>query len=216
MKVFEDRSTAGQELASLLEAYKSSDGIVLALPRGGVPVGLEVAKYLNLPFDVFVARKIGAPFNPEFGIGAIAEGGIIVWDKASVEVVGASQKELNDIVTRESAELERRVVAYRSNRRPPQVTRKTVILVDDGLATGVTAQAAIRSLKLQKPKQIILAVPVCAKDTMERLRDEVDEIVCIHAPIDFVAVGLWYRNFEQLSDDDVIQLLSQSRRLDWL
>jgi putative phosphoribosyl transferase len=211
-KVFENRTTAGLELASLLQSYKTMDGIVLALPRGGIPVAIEIAKYLNWPMDVFMARKIGAPFNPEFGIGAIAEGGIIVWDESWVMAVGASKQELDDLVSKEELEIQRRVDAYRGNRRPPQVKNMIVILVDDGLATGVTAQAAIRSLKLQHPKKLVLAVPVCARDTMLRLKSEADEILCVHAPFNFQAVGLWYRNFEQLSDADVIKLLSEGRK----
>lgn len=210
MKIFEDRVQAGRELAKLLEDYKSSDAVVLALPRGGVPVAVEVAKSLNLPLDVFVARKIGAPFNPEFGIGAIAEDGVTVWDEYSVNAVGATKEELDEIVTKETRELNRRVAVYRGGRKLPKLKDKTVILVDDGLATGITAQAAIRSLRKQKPKAIVLAAPVGASDTIERLREEADQVLYLQAPYDFNAVGLWYRNFEQLSDEDVTRLLNQN------
>lgn len=205
-RIFENRTTAAKELARLLETYKDSDGIVLALPRGGVPVGLEIARYLNLPLDVFVARKIGAPFNPEYGIGAIAEGNVTVWDEDAVRAVGATKKDLQDMVARESKELERRVATYRGL-KPLEVKDKIVILVDDGLATGVTAAAAVHSLKLQKPKKIILAAPVCAQDTAQRLASEADELICVRFPENFMAVGQWYRSFEQLSDEDVIRLL---------
>lgn len=211
MKIFESRTTAGAELASLLGAYKKGDGIVLALPRGGVPVALEIAKFLTWPLDVFVARKIGAPFDPEFGIGAIAEGGIIVWDKNSIDVIAARKEELEGLVVASELEIQRRVDAYRGSRRPPQVKDKVVILADDGLATGITALAAIRSLKLQNPKKIVLAVPVCPSDTMKKLKDEADEIMCVHAPFNLVAIGLWYRDFKQLTDEDVVKILDQSR-----
>lgn len=213
MKIFEDRTKAGQELARLLEAYRSKAAIVLALPRGGVPVGLEVARHLDLPLAVYVARKIGAPFNPEYGIGAIAEGNMIVWDDDAVASLGLTKEDLQATVDQETQELARRVKVYRANRKLPPFKDKIVILADDGLATGVTALAAIRSLRLQKPKKIILAAPVCARDTMERLKQEADDVICVSTPVDFMAVGLWYQSFEQLSDDDVINILSRSRSL---
>jgi predicted phosphoribosyltransferase len=210
--IFHDRIDAGQQLARKLEHLQGQDAIVLALPRGGVPIGVEVAKHLHVPLDVFVARKLGAPGNPEFGVGAIAEGGIIVIDKQSLSFLGLAPQDLEDTIVRESAEVERRLALYRGNRHNLQVENKVIILVDDGLATGVTALAAIRALRLAKPKKLILAVPVCAEDTAKNLRSEVDELICLHPLKDFTAVGIWYENFEQLTDQEVMDILARAHR----
>lgn len=209
-KYFKDRNEAGQKLAQKLLKYRGQNPIVLALPRGGVPVGFEVAKALGALLDIFVSRKLGAPGNPEFGIGAVAQGGVIVIDKKIREMLAVTEEELQDIITKETAEVERRMAIFRGSRHNPQVQGKTVILVDDGLATGVTAQAAVRSLRMQEPKKLVLAVPVCAQDTAQRLRAEVDDFVCLEESANFSAVGQWYENFEQLSDQDVINILQRS------
>jgi putative phosphoribosyl transferase len=210
--IFKDREDAGRKLAKKLMAYQGKDAIVLALPRGGIPAAVEIAKALDLPLDITVARKLGAPGYAEFGVGAIAQGGIMVLNPGSLEAVAVTEKELKDIITEETAEMERRIALYRGNRHNPQIKGKIVILVDDGLATGVTAQAAIRSLKLGQPKKLILAVPVCAQDTADIVAKEVDELICLYYPRDFTAVGVWYENFGQLNDQEVIDMLAQAHR----
>jgi putative phosphoribosyl transferase len=182
------------------------------LPRGGVAIGFEVAKMLKANLDVLVARKIGAPGHPEFGVGAVAEGGIMVFDQASMAMLDLTQDDLRNTINEETVELERRVITYRGNHSQPQVKDKVVIVVDDGLATGVTAQAAVESIRLQKPKRLIFAVPVCSKEAAQTLQTTADEFICLHQPQSFTAVGVWYENFRQLSDEDVIQLLGQAHR----
>ncbi|MCL5666304.1 MAG: phosphoribosyltransferase [Patescibacteria group bacterium] len=209
---FSDRYDAGRQLAARLEQYKSQSPLVLALPRGGVAVGLEVARGLSASLDVFVALKLGYPGNPEYGIGAIAEGGIIVLNQSAISDLKVSKAQLQGLIDNETAEMERRIALFRGNRHNPQVRNKTVILVDDGLATGVTAQAALESLKLGKPKKLILAVPVCAADTAAKFRSGANELVCLHEIEDFLAVGLWYGRFPQLSDRDVLNLLQTAHR----
>ncbi|HYF04559.1 MAG TPA: phosphoribosyltransferase [Patescibacteria group bacterium] len=209
---FKDRSDAGKQLAQSLENLRGRDSRVLALPRGGVPVAVEIAKFLHIPMDIFVARKLGAPHNPEFGVGAIAEGGVIVFDNSTLRSLGLTQVDMQDIITEEFAEMERRIALYRGNRHNLQIGNKTVILVDDGLATGITALAAIRSLKLSKPKEIILAVPVCAQDSADNLRQEGITITCLHAPHNFMAVGLWYKNFAQTTDQEVLDILTRANK----
>lgn len=207
--VFEDRREAGKLLAKKLVPFQKEHPIVLALPRGGVPIGFEIAKSMYVPLDVLVVRKIGSPHNPEFGIGAIAEENTQILDKSSINTLGISKKELAGIIKKEKEELKRRVNLYRKNRSPPLMKDKTVIIVDDGLATGVTAKAAISSVKKGKPKQVIFAAPVCAYDTIQELKGLVDNVVCIAKPHDFGSVGRWYREFEQISDEEVINFLKK-------
>jgi putative phosphoribosyl transferase len=213
--LFRDRHDAGRQLVEHLMRYKDENPVVLALPRGGVAVGYEIARALGAPLDVIVARKIGAPFQPEFGIGAIAPGGVRVIDERSVRALGISPDELEEITARESEEMTRRIQEYRgldASGSMPDVRDRTVILVDDGLATGVTARAAIMAIKQERPRRLVLAMPVCAPQTAEALRAEVNEVVCLALPEDFRAVGLWYENFEQLTDEQVIELLRRARR----
>lgn len=210
--IFENRSEAGKRLALALEEYRHEKPIVLALPRGGVPIGAEIAKALNASLSVVVVRKIGAPHNPEFGIGAVAEGNVRVLDKPSIKRLGISKEELAEETKKEKEELKRRIATYRNGRPLPQFQKRTVILVDDGLATGITAQAAIAMIKKQKPKQIIFASPVCAYDTLRELRHLVDSVICVTTPVDFAAVGQWYRSFEQVSDEEVVALLRRSKQ----
>jgi predicted phosphoribosyltransferase len=211
-RIFEDRRDAGQQLAARLMSYREQDPIVLALPRGGVVVGFEIAEALHAPLDVLVARKLGAPGQPELGIGAIALGGVIVLDEFAVRYLGISQQELERIIAAETREMERRLQLYRGNHPALNVENKTAILVDDGLATGVTARAAICSLRQLHPRRIVLAVPVCAPQTTEAIRPEVDDLVCLLQPEQFRAVGLWYRDFEQVSDEEVIALLQHANQ----
>lgn len=210
--VFQDRQEAGKKLALKLYRYKGEKPYILALPRGGVPVGFEMAEVLQAPLDVIVVRKIGLSGNREFGIGAIAEGGVEVMDEASIEALGIEEDKIKDTVELEEKELERRVKVYRGNESLPQLTDKTAILVDDGMATGITAKAAIEGVKKLNPKKIVLASPVCPIDTAESLQRKVDEVVCLVMPNDFMAVGAWYRNFIQISDEEVIDLLNKSKK----
>lgn len=185
--------------------------MVLGLPRGGVPVAFEVARALGAPLEVLVARKLGAPGNPEYALGAIAEGGALVLDDAAVAETGAGEAELAGLLEQETAELARRVRAYRGDRPLPPMAGRTAILVDDGIATGRTALAAIRALRRLEPRRLVLAAPVAAAQTAASLRREVDELVCLVEPEVFFAVGSWYERFGQTSDDEVRDLLDRGR-----
>jgi len=207
---FENRREAGRVLARRLAPYHGGDTIVLALPRGGVPVAYEVARALGAPLDVIVARKLGAPGQPEFGIGAIAPG-VRLLDENGQAVLRHTPRYIEQVTAEETAEMERRLRLYRGDRPDPDVQGRTVILVDDGLATGVTARAAIRSLRQQGAGRIILAVPVCPADTAESLSREADEVACAMTPRPFHAVGSWYLDFGQTTDQEVAHLLDRSR-----
>ena len=212
LALFMDRKEAGRRLAEALEPF-GEEPLVVALPRGGVPVGFEVAKALIAPLDILLVRKLGAPFNPEYGIGAIAEGGVRLIRRADVELIGVSDEELDAIVAQESAELERRQRLYRGNEEPHPVEGRTVILVDDGIATGGTAVAAGRALKLRGAAKVILAVPVAPPGTEERLGGEFDEVVCLEQPHGFFGIGQFYVDFGQVGDEEVIELLEAARVL---
>jgi putative phosphoribosyl transferase len=209
---FPDRRDAGRQLGRLLLRYRDAAPAVLALPRGGVPVGYEVARALGAPLDVLVARKIGAPSQPELGIGAIASGGVIVLDERTLAALGVTEAELEAIVARETAEMERRLARYRGDRPPPELRDRTVVVVDDGLATGVTARAAVASVRLEEPRAVVLAVPVAAHESARAFGALVDDLVAVIMPHDFRAVGLWYEDFEQTSDEEVLDLLDRARR----
>jgi putative phosphoribosyl transferase len=208
---FDDRRHAGQALASRLEHLRGQPNLlVLALPRGGVPVAFEVARSLNAPLDVFVVRKLGYPGHEEYAMGAIASGGIRVMNPMpGMEV---SPQELARVIAREEAELARREQAYRDGRPAIDLRGRTVIVVDDGLATGATMLAAVQAIRQQQPALVVVAVPVGAEETCSRLRAEADEVVCAATPNPFRAVGLWYRDFPQTSDDEVHDLLASARR----
>jgi len=210
---FADRPDAGRRLAKLLAPLADEAPVVVALPRGGVPVAREVAAALGAPLEVLVVRKLGAPHNPEYGIGAIAEGGTRVIDSEAIAVLGVDESVVDGIAEREAAELSRRVVAYRGNRPPLSLQGRTAIVVDDGVATGVTVTAALRAVRSQGPRRTILAVPVCAPESALRLREEADEVVCLRTPALLYGVGQWYRDFSQVSDEEVVATLRSSRRL---
>jgi putative phosphoribosyl transferase len=207
---FRDRSDAGRRLAERLAADRFHDPLVLALPRGGVPVAFEVAARLRAPLDVFVARKVGAPSHPEYGIGAIAEGGEQVRDPDAASMLGISDVAFASLAAREQDELKRRVAHYRGERRLPDLSEHDVILVDDGLATGVTALVSLRALRRLRPRRLILAAPACAPDTAHRMRTVADDVVCAIAPANFRAVGEWYDDFRQTTDGEVLELLEKA------
>lgn len=212
MMLFKDREEAGRRLAERLAPLQKENPLVLGLPRGGVPVAYEVARALGAPLDVVVARKLGAPGHPEFGIGAIAPGGVRVLNREAIEMLHLSEPEIDAIAAQEERELERRLRRFRGGRPAAEVKGRTVILVDDGLATGVTALAAIRALRRDGARRTIFAAPVCAFETAQSLASEVDEVACVEVPAHFGAVSLWYRNFDQTSDSEVIALLERARR----
>jgi putative phosphoribosyl transferase len=208
---FRDRAEAGRLLAELLQGYAGRDDVVvLALPRGGVPVGYEVAKALGAPLDVFAVRKLGVPGREELAMGAISSGGQLVLDRHLISSLGISKGEIQRAVAAELRELERREAAYRGGRGPPELTGKTVILVDDGLATGSTMRAAAHAVRERLPARVVVAVPVAAAQTCDEFRDDVDEIVCALTPRRFHAVGVWYEDFSQTSDEEVRELLAQA------
>ncbi|MBU0579140.1 phosphoribosyltransferase [Patescibacteria group bacterium] len=212
---FVDRTQAGRQLANKLTSYQDTLAIVLALPRGGVPVGFELAQKLNLPLDVLLVRKIGTPGNPECGLGALTEEGVLILDEERLGSYEFTKTALAETIKQERVELRRRQHKYRPGRTLPNLKNKTVILVDDGIATGVTIRAAIKLLrdKLQASK-IILAVPVCAVDTAVELEQLVDELVCLKFVSRLWAISLYYQEFEQTSDKQVIEFLAKSSHLE--
>lgn len=209
--LFQDRFDAGRFLASKLHAYANRSGaVVLALPRGGVPVGFEVAKILNLPLDVFVVRKLGVPGYEELAMGAIASAGIRVVNEDVVEKAGIPEDVIEAVAAEEEQELERRERDYREGRPPLNVQGRTVILVDDGLATGSSMRVAVLALRKKRPAQIVVAVPVGAPAACAEFESEVDETICAITPEPFQSVGQWYRDFSQTSDQEVRDLLRRA------
>jgi putative phosphoribosyl transferase len=208
---FRDRTEAGQLLAEQLTAYAGRpDVLVLALPRGGVPVASEVARALGAPLDVFVVRKLGVPGHEELAMGAIASGGVCMLNDDVVQALRIPRQVIEAVAARELRELERRERAYRGDRPAPEVRGRTVILVDDGLATGSTMRAAVAALRRLGPSRIVVAVPTAAPATCEEFRHEADECVCDITPDPFYAVGLWYEDFSQTTDDEVRELLERA------
>jgi len=205
---FADRHAAGRQLGERLSSLALEDPIVLGLARGGVPVAYEVAQALEAPLDVLVVRKIGAPDNPEYGIGAIAEGDVLVLNQEAVGTLLVSAPELESAIASARAEIDARVARYRSGRQPLEVEGHTAVVVDDGLATGGTARAALRAVRARDPRKLVLAVPVGAPETVRALREEADEVVCLVEPEPMWAVGLWYRHFEPTSDAEITTLLA--------
>jgi putative phosphoribosyl transferase len=211
--LFADRSEAGRYLASKLGRYAGRDDVVvLALPRGGVPVGYEVARALGTPLDVFLVRKLGVPGHEELAMGAIASGGVRVLNEEVIRALKMPLEAIDAAAQREARELQRREQAYRDGRPAPDVRDRIVILVDDGLATGSTMRAAVRALRKQHPGRIVVAVPVGAPDTCGEFRGEADEVVCARQPEPFFAVGAWYRDFSQTTDEEVRELLQEGAR----
>lgn len=209
--MFRDRVDAGRRLAARLAEEDLSGGLVLGIPRGGVVVAAAVAAELALPLDIIVPRKIGAPRNPELAVGAVTQDGTVIYNDRLLQRLMLRADDLEGQVQQEIKEIERRMTLYRGSRVPPELAGRTVILIDDGIATGYTVLAALRSLRRAGPQRIILAVPVAPPETLERLKPEVDRIVCLEAPDDFYAVGQFYLHFDQNSDQEVIDLLQAGR-----
>jgi putative phosphoribosyl transferase len=209
---FRDRREAGRRLAALLEGLAVEGPVVVGIPRGGVPVAAEVARALGAPLDVVVVCKIGAPQNPEFAIGALAQGGVRVLNRRTVRALGLDEPELRAVEARVRGELEDRVDRYRGARPPVPLSGRVAILVDDGLATGSSAAAAVESLRRQGAARVILAVPVAARESAEALRERAEEVVCVETPPDLWAVGMWYENFEPTTDEEVARLLADSAK----
>ena len=211
--LFRDRIQAGQVLARRVKAVvKDPDALVLALPRGGVPVGFQIAQVLRLDLDIFVVRKLGVPGQPELAMGAIASGGVRVLSESTIQDLGISPILVERVTAHERHEIERRERTYREGRPALPIARRTVILVDDGLATGASMLAAARAVRIQKPKWVIVAVPVASRDACEDFRQHVDVVVCAETPQPFYAVGTWYEDFSQTSDAEVREFLQRAAR----
>jgi predicted phosphoribosyltransferase len=208
---YRDRTEAGRCLAEKLADYAGRpDVLVLALPRGGVPVAYEVARALDAPLDVFLVRKLGVPGHEELALGAIATGGVRLLNAGVVHSLGIPHKVIAQVAASEQAELERRAQEYRGDRPPPDVRGKTVILVDDGLATGVSMRAAVAALRQGQPARVVVAVPIASPSVSDEFREEVDEVVCARTPDPFYAVGMWYNDFSQTTDEEVRDLLQRA------
>jgi len=209
--MFKDRSDAGAQLSLILKEYKNKEGVfILALPRGGVVTGYEIACYLNAPLDVVIVRKIGFPGQPELGIGAVSETGTVVLNQFIISTYGVPSDYIVREVSRQKEEISHRVKRYRKGKELPSLKGKIVILVDDGVATGATMKAAITTLKEEKLTKLIVALPVAPPDIADELEQMVDEFVCIETPIDFTAVGAYYHDFTQVSDEEVVELLQKT------
>ncbi|MGZ3293369.1 MAG: phosphoribosyltransferase [Xanthobacteraceae bacterium] len=209
MTEFRDRADAGHQLAKALAEYKGRNAVVLALPRGGVPVAAEVAATLDAPLDLILVRKIGVPYQPELAMGAVVDGlaPIVVRNEEVLRVSGTTASEFDEVCEKERAEIERRRKLYIGDRPRAEITGRVVIVVDDGIATGTTTRAALQAIRKQKPKQLVLAVPVAPRETAAELRGEVDALICLEMPEPFLAIGYFYRDFEQVSDEEVVAIL---------
>ncbi len=206
--IFRDREEAGEKLALELKKFKKkTDTVVLALPRGGVVLGDKISKILGLPLDIVVPRKIGAPSNQEYAIGAITEDGLGLFNDEEIDNLYIDKNYIVREVEKEKKEAQRRVVLYRGSKNKLALKSKEVIIVDDGIATGLTMMAAIKSIQNKNPRKIIVAVPVSASDSLKKIKPMVDEIICLHIPPFFGAVGAFYQNFNQVEDDDVIAIM---------
>ena len=210
--LFRDRREAGRKLGIALGKFAGTDAVVLALPRGGVPVGFEVSQALHAPLDVFVVRKLGVPGQEELAMGAIASGGVRVLNRTIIDGLVISPEQIDAVALREERELERREHAYRGDRGPLDVQGRLVVLVDDGVATGSTMRAAVTALRQKGPREIVLAVPVASRYICDELQEQADETICLYTPLDFFAVGQWYKEFTQISDDEVRALLERAAK----
>jgi predicted phosphoribosyltransferase len=208
--VFEDRRDAGRRLAAVLTPFADADPVVLALPRGGVPVGYEIARRLRAPLDVLIVRKLGVPGREELAMGALATGGARVLNEDVVGLLRIPEEAIERVAAAEQREIERRERLYRGDRPPVAVEGRTVILVDDGLATGATMRAAARSLRQRAPRTLVAAVPVGAPESCAMLSKHVDRMICLEQPAAFMGVGRWYRNFTQTTDEEVRSLLAHT------
>lgn len=209
---FRNREEAGRRLAAELWDYAHRRPLILALPRGGVPVAYEIAHALLAPLDVWVVRKIGVPWHPELGIGAVAEGGYVHLSEDIMRRTGLSEEEILSATNKARRELEERVRQFRGPHPRPTLEGRTVMLVDDGVATGGTVRAAVRSVREQNPAEIVLAIPVAPPEVLSSLSQEVDRTVCLHTPSQLYAVGQWYQDFGQVPDQEVVHLLKQARK----
>jgi predicted phosphoribosyltransferase len=209
--LFLDRADAGRKLARALASYKDQDPVALALPRGGLPVAAEIAAALGAPLDIVLVRKIGLPEQPELAMGAVVDGDppIVARNEDVIAAAGVSEREFEAACARELAEIERRRQRFLGHRRRAEIAGRTAIVTDDGVATGATARAALRAIRRRGPKKLVLAVPVAARDTIERLRGEVDAVVCLEAPRFFNAVGAFYADFRQVADEEVSAILAR-------
>ena len=211
MERFKDREFAAKVLGKMLLPFQDEDPLILAIPRGGVPVAAGISKILHCPFDLLMVKKIGAPRQPELAVGAVSEDGKPIYNDGLVKTLGLSASYLRQAAQQKTKEIQEQLRKFRGTRPSPAVKGRTVILVDDGIATGSTLFAAIDFLKEKHPKKIIVAAPVGAPETIESLRQVADEVVCPHAPEDLRAVGLWYENFDQVADEEVIRLIGEAR-----
>lgn len=207
---FRDRAEAGRRLAEALDHLAGSDAVVLGLPRGGVPVAFEVADRLGLPLDVVVVRKVGAPNNPEFGVGAVGEEGVVLLNRPTLDRLGLREEDLQATVEEEQAELARRLDRYRRGRPAAEIKGRTAVLVDDGVATGGSAKAAVEVLRERGAGKVVLAVPVGPPDSVAELEKLADEVICLETPASFMAVGSWYRDFGQTRDEQVVEMLEKA------
>jgi predicted phosphoribosyltransferase len=208
---FKDRSEAGQKLVKVLSKYKDQQPVVLALPRGGVPVAAEVAAALDAPLDLILVRKVGVPFQPELAMGAVVDGGapIIVRNEDVIRLAAIEESEFKAICDSELAEIERRRERYLGNRARVDIAGHTAIVIDDGVATGATTRAALRATRMRNPKKLVLAVPVAPTESLAKMREEADEVVCLEDHEFFGAIGFYYRDFRQISDEEVIEILGR-------
>lgn len=216
--LFADRTEAGRrlgaELMRRLPQLHDGDPLVLAIPRGGVPVGYEVARYLDAPLDLFIARKLGAPGHEELGIGAVAPGGTRFLDMDAIHALGVPDEYIEEVTRKELAELERRLRRFRGDRPPPRIAGRSVVLVDDGLATGVTALASLTAIRVEQPRRLLFAAPVCSVEGAQTVSRQADDVVCVATPERFFGVGAWYHDFTQTSDEEVMEILRQ-REAEW-
>lgn len=210
-QTYADRSEAGKRLAEALQSYQGREGlVVLGLPRGGVPVAVEVARALSVPLDILLVRKLGVPGHEELAMGAIASGGAHVVNQSIIQRIGVPQEQVDQVVNDEEKELERRSRKYRGDKPFPKLKDHSVVLIDDGLATGATMRAAVSAVRQYNPREIVVAAPVAPPDAIETLKQAADDVVCPFTPSNFMGISQWYQQFEQLSDEQVTELLSKA------